>query len=374
MPKSDDPIAQPARPHPVSSGCGFGIAVLGLLVIFCFCGLIRLRRSARLWQFARCGPTAKSAMSRRALAETDRVELAGHRFAAPGYGTLVPERQPQDRAPKRLDEVLANRTAGVPQLRMITIADAKGLQRQPFARLLAAESRRVGPRLTSSLRRDGTAAGLFISEPLITRSEKPSGDSPVAPARRRPWRVRRSRYPAIVDLADLERFYGSVTLGEGERQSSSCATMARCWCATRRRLRRSPERSQISPPYNRLRRQTRLVSPIDGRRDFIAVATRSGHSAGAGGHPAMRPLPCTRGRDEATRLAVRTIVVTVLGLAAIAALWAPTTGASRRVSAHCGTVRSATHWRWEGSERRALGLEPRERSAIPVVEDENARG
>src|SRR5258708_25440956 len=65
---------------------------------------------------------------------------------------------------------------------------------------------------------------------------------------------------------------------------------------------------------------SRVVNPIDGRRDFIAVArvrdTPLVMTVTRDESVAMRPW-----RDEAIRLAARTIVVTLLGLAAIAALW-----------------------------------------------------
>ena len=65
---------------------------------------------------------------------------------------------------------------------------------------------------------------------------------------------------------------------------------------------------------------SRVMSPIEGRRDFIAVArvrdTPLVLTVTRDETVAMQPW-----RDEAARLAARTIVVTLLGLAAIAALF-----------------------------------------------------
>src|SRR5260370_22860543 len=72
-------------------------------------------------------------------------------------------------APERLDEVLANRTAGVRQLRIITIVDAKGIQRHR-SRGTSPPNLHVSDRSHFIAQRDGTAAGLFISAALITPS------------------------------------------------------------------------------------------------------------------------------------------------------------------------------------------------------------
>src|ERR1700732_4230685 len=76
--------------------------------------------------------------------------------------------------PERLDEVLANRTAGVRQVRLITIVDAQGIQRHR-ARGPSPPNLDVSDRSYFIAQRDGTAAGLFMSEPLITRSENRAG-------------------------------------------------------------------------------------------------------------------------------------------------------------------------------------------------------
>src|ERR1700736_3923534 len=73
-------------------------------------------------------------------------------------------------APERLDEVLANRTAGVRQIRLITITDAQGIQRHR-SRGSAPPHLDVSDRSYFIAQRDGTAQGVFMSEPVITRSD-----------------------------------------------------------------------------------------------------------------------------------------------------------------------------------------------------------
>src|SRR5258708_9647396 len=73
-------------------------------------------------------------------------------------------------APERLDEVLANRSAGVRQIRLVTITDAQGIQRHR-SRGSSPPNFDVSDRSYFIAQRDGTAAGLFMSDPVITRSE-----------------------------------------------------------------------------------------------------------------------------------------------------------------------------------------------------------
>jgi len=116
-------------------------------------------------------------------------------------------------APERLDEVLANRTAGVRQLRIITITDAQGIQRHR-SRGSSPPNLNVSDRSYFIAQRDGTANGLFMSEPLITRTENRAG---IVLSRRLEDDKKEFAgvITAIVDLEDLEQFYGSVSLGQG---------------------------------------------------------------------------------------------------------------------------------------------------------------
>jgi PAS domain S-box-containing protein len=219
-------------------------------------------------------------------------------------------------APERLDEVLANRTAGVSQVRVITIADAQGIQRHR-SRGSTPPNLNVSDRAYFIAQRDGTVAGLFMSEPLITRTESRAG---IVLSRR--LEDEKGAFAgvvtAIVDLEDLERFYASVTLGKDsaiQLLRDDGTLLVRSPAAPNAIGKVFPELAAPSQtPTNR------LVNPIDGRRDFIAAARV---------RDAPLMLTVTRDenialhawRDEASRLASRTIVVTLLGLTAIAALW-----------------------------------------------------
>src|ERR1700678_2313102 len=72
--------------------------------------------------------------------------------------------------PERLSAVLENRTAGVPQVHEVMIVDAQGNQRYA-SRASVLPGHNVSARSYFIARREGTAAGLFMSEPLVTRSE-----------------------------------------------------------------------------------------------------------------------------------------------------------------------------------------------------------
>ena len=73
-------------------------------------------------------------------------------------------------APERVGEVLANRAAGVRQVRLLTIVDAHGIQRYR-SRGSSPADLNVSDRSYFTAQRHGVATGLFMSEPLVTRSE-----------------------------------------------------------------------------------------------------------------------------------------------------------------------------------------------------------
>src|SRR5882757_431468 len=76
--------------------------------------------------------------------------------------------------PERLDEVLATRTAGMPQIRLITIVDAQGIQRHR-SHGSSPPNLDVSDRPYFIAQRDGTARGFFMSDPLVTRSQNRAG-------------------------------------------------------------------------------------------------------------------------------------------------------------------------------------------------------
>jgi PAS domain S-box-containing protein len=219
-------------------------------------------------------------------------------------------------APERLDEVLANRTAGVRQIRFITITDAQGIQRHR-SRGSAPPHLDVSDRSYFIAQRDGTAAGLFMSEPLITRSDGRPG---IILSRRLEDETGKFAgvVAAIVNLEDLEKFYGAVSLGKGSavqllrdngqllvRDPSEPGAIGRTF-------------AQLAPALKAP--SSGLTNPIDGKQEFIAVAS-------VRDTPLLLAVTREKAvalhpwRDEAMRLAARTAVVALLGLAGIAVLW-----------------------------------------------------
>ena len=244
-------------------------------------------------------------------------------------------------APARLDEVLASRTAGVRQVRLFTIVDAQGIQRHR-SRGSSPPHLDVSDRSYLIAHRDGTATGLFMSEPLVTRSESRAG---VELSRRLDDEAGEFAgvVTAIVDLEDLKQFYGAVNLGGGSaiHLVRDDGTLL---------VRNPPTPSVVGKKFPQLvaapvAQGTQLLNPIDGKRDFIAVArvrdtplvlTVTREEA-----VALQPW-----RDEAFRLGLRTLIVTILGVLAIAGLLRQL----RRVEAGERALR-------ESEERYALAME-----------------
>jgi PAS domain S-box-containing protein len=220
-----------------------------------------------------------------------------------------------DIAPERLDDVLASRTAGVRQVRLITIADAQGIQRHR-SRGSSPPHLDVSDRSYFIAQRDGVAKGLFLSEPLVSRSENRAA---VILSRRLDDGQGgfAGVVTAIVDLEDLKQFYAAVNLGGDSAMQllRDDGTLL---------VRNPPTPAAVGQRFPKLAATpnapySRLMSPIDGKREFIAVA-----------HVRDTPMVLTvtreesialqPWRDEAIRIGVRTLIVTLLGALAVAAL------------------------------------------------------
>jgi signal transduction histidine kinase/ActR/RegA family two-component response regulator len=220
-------------------------------------------------------------------------------------------------AKDRVDAVLADRAAGVRQVRKLTIADANGLQRYR-------SDGRVSPDLDISNRSHFVALsdkasagrfGLFITEPLSHDGTR----NVVLLARRIEDDQRKflGVVTATVDLQDLKDLYGAVQLGPGNaiQLLRSDGTL----------LVRNPTTPQlvgkkflqIIAPVEAS--PLRLTSPIDGNREFAAIAP-------------VRDTPLvltvtrqetaalSSWRDEAGRAILRTIGLTLLGALTVIAL------------------------------------------------------
>jgi PAS domain S-box-containing protein len=243
--------------------------------------------------------------------------------------------------PERIDEVLATRTAGMPQVRLITIVDAQGIQRHR-SRGSSPPNLDVSDRSYFIAQRDGSAKGFFMSEPLVTRSENRAG---VVISRRLDDDTGKfaGLVTAIVDLEDLERFYGAINLGQ-----ASAIHLLRD--DGKLLVRNPPVPILIGQSFPELAAvpgvpTTRLTNPIDGKHDFIAIApVRNTHlvlTVTRDETVALRPW-----RDETIRVALRTLILTLLGALTIAALLRQL----RRVEAGERALR-------ESEERYALAME-----------------
>jgi PAS domain S-box-containing protein len=243
-------------------------------------------------------------------------------------------------APQRLDEVLANRAAGVRQVRALTITDAHGIQRYRSRGSLPHDLD-VSDRSYFTAQRDATATGLFMSEPFVTRSENRAG---VALSRRLDDAAGFAGVvTALVDLEDLQKFYGAVNLGPGSaiyllREDGTVLVSNPATASAAGR--RFPQLGAAQTAQ-----AERLLNPIDGKRVFIAVArvrdTPLDLTVTRQEGVALGPW-----RDEAMRLGLRTVFVTLLGVLAIAGLLRQL----RRVEAGEHALR-------DSEERYALAME-----------------
>jgi PAS domain S-box-containing protein len=218
-------------------------------------------------------------------------------------------------APERLDETLANRTMGARQIHLIAITDAQGIQRHRSVGS-APPDLDVSDRSYFNAQRD-RSAGLFMSEPLVTRSERLAG---IVLSRRLEDETGAFAgvVTAVVNLEDLEKFYAAVNLGNG-----SAVHLLRN--DGQLLVRYPPRPGAVGKAFPQLSSaltspSTGLTDPIDGKQEFIAVA-------GVRDTPLIvavtreKSVALLPWRDEAMRLAARTAVVALLGLVGIGMLW-----------------------------------------------------
>jgi len=217
--------------------------------------------------------------------------------------------------PERIDQFLASRAAGMAQLRSLRIIDAQGILRFSSSEL-DRRGNDVSDRSYFRAQQQRTASGLFVSEPLVTRSD---GRTAVLLSRR--LEDDRGQFAGIVsarvDLDDLSQLYAAVNL-KGKiaiqllredgtllvRSPAAPALVGQTFAAL----------AALSPG-----RAARIKSPIDGEREFAAIArVRSA------------PLIVVATRNEAAALgdayqeamhgALRTLVLALLGTLTIGAL------------------------------------------------------
>ena len=196
----------------------------------------------------------------------------------------------QSLSPEAISDALASRVVGVSQVSVLTLVDAKGMQRH--------RSRATGEPLASVVDRpyfwshhEKSSDGLYINEPIVTRTEK----LPALVVSRRLSRPDGSFdgvVTAIVTLQQLQAIYSAIELGPG---SALLLTLDDGSLIVQQPDvpgmgvgRRFPEFAalKVAPLIDR------FIDPIDGRIQLVAAV-------GVG----KRPLTLTITQDEDNALA-----------------------------------------------------------------------
>src|SRR6202789_805515 len=333
--------------HPVSPDIGsirfkrlrLGIVVIGTLIILAFDGSSAYD-AWRSYRYSIDATNRENANVANALSEqtawalqaVDLLLLDTARWYRSDSGGLPPE---------RVNAVLENRTAGVQQVRKVMIVDAQGNQRYGSGGFTF-PSYNVSDRSYFIAQRDGAAAGLFMSEPIVTRSE---GRASLVFSRRLDDEKGgfAGVVTAVVDLDHLKQFYESLNLGMGsaiQMMRNDGTLLARNPPVPDKVGRKFPAFVTASSAP-----APRLVNPIDGKSEFIAIAqVRNAPITIAVTREeavALRPW-----RDETIRVGVRTLILTLLGALTIYALLRQL----RRVAVGERALR-------ESEERYALAME-----------------
>ena len=276
--------------------------------------------------------------------------------------------------PEQLESALRARTGGVRGVRRITIVGADGIKlysSEPFPSGLDASDRDY-----FTLQRDRAVSGLYLSPPLISRTDHREA---VVLSRRLEdtHGAFAGVITAIIDLDELRQFYAGIDLGPGSavqllrsdgtlllRSPAAPGTMGQRFAAF------------IAAASDGTRTAiTRTTGPIDQERDFIAAA----HVRDAPLVVALtrkEAVALQSWREEALRLGVGTLAVVLLGGFAIAAL----VEQLRHVEASERALRQSEeryalaleganegHWDWEmGPDRLYLSPKMRSLHGLPA--------
>jgi PAS domain S-box-containing protein len=316
-----------------------GVVVLGSLVILTF-ALSSAYDAWRSYRYALIATDREITNTANALAEqtawtlqaVDLLLLDTARWYSSDSRQIATE---------SLSGVLATRTAGEPQVRQVMIVDARGDQRYSSLKI-PPPLHNVADRSYFIAQRDGTAAGMFMSEPLVTRT---LGQAAVEFSRRLDDENGRFAgvVAATVNLEDLTEYYRAINVGMG--------TAIQLLRDDGTLLARNPPTSDaIGKKFPALAADAAstamgIVNPIDGRRDFIAAArVRGAHLKLAVTRDAA--LALQPWRDETFRVGVRTLILMLLGALTLGVLLRQL----RRVAAGERALR-------ESEQRYALAME-----------------
>jgi PAS domain S-box-containing protein len=318
----------------------FGVLALGALVILVFAGSSAYD-AWRSYRYAIEATQRELGNVANALAEQTAWSLETVDLLL--LDTARWYRSESSQTPREsINAALAARAAPVQQVRQVVIMDARGDQLYR-SRAFSLQNHNAADRSYFIAQRDNPNAGLFMSEPLTTRSE---GRSAVILSRRLddPAGQFAGIVIANVDLEDLNRLYRAVDAGPGSHIAlvrDDGTLLVRNPSAPNVVGRQFPLLAAAVPPGS----DARVVNPIDGRVDFIAAAPVRNAAlklvVTRDVDVALRPW-----RDETIRVALRTLIVALLGAGLLALL----TRQIKRVASSQQALR-------ESEERYALAME-----------------
>jgi PAS domain S-box-containing protein len=228
-------------------------------------------------------------------------------------------REGSDYAPGVIDAALASRATGLPQLMVVTISDARGIQQYRSRQPRPPGIGDITDRSYFTVHRDNRVTGLFVSEPIVTKTEKRNA---IVLSRRLTDHAGRFAgvVAGIIELDDFQKFYRQVNLGTQSAIAllHDSATLV---------LREPPMPERVGKPFP----TPAIVEQAAGDGASTLVAAPSGAERfTVGAHVRDFPLVVSVARsdavvldpwrDEARRVAFRTLVLSLLGALAIAAL------------------------------------------------------
>jgi len=218
----------------------------------------------------------------------------------------------RDLSPGAIANALASRVVGVSQVSVLTLVDAQGMQRHR-SRTTGEPLADVSDRPYFRNQRERSSGGLYINEPVVTRTER----LPALVVSRRlstPDGAFDGVVTAIVTLQQIQEAYSAIELGEGSALlltlDDGTLVVRQPEVAGMDAERRYPELTafKAAPLIDR------SVSAVDGRAKLVAAV-------GVG----KRPLTLTITRDEDNALRpwhdeVRSAIIRTLLLAGLVVL------------------------------------------------------
>jgi len=290
-----------------------GVTALGAVVILAFAGSTAYD-AWRSYRYALIATDREIGNIAKALAEQTAWTLQTVDLLLSDTARWY-EGEPENTPTASVDAALAARTAGVTPVRQVMIVAADG-QQIHRARALSAPLLNVADRSYFVAQRDSAEDQLFISEPLVTRT-----DGRVAVVLSRRIENSAHRFAGIVtarvDLDDFSQLYRTVNI------DGSTAIILIQDDGTL--LVRNPSNvADVGGKFPALAADpvgpfARLADPLNGSTDFIAVAPiRATHlkiAVTRDARSALQPW-----REQTERVGVRTLILSLLGALTIAML------------------------------------------------------